>query len=88
MQNFTNRLTNGVFLPSFALTSASSDDLLKVLLKYLGEFIDPTSPIEDVRNKIKKDFNLLEKFNGYKQTQAFLRIKKTLEEAMEITTTN
>ena len=88
MQSFTNRLTNGIFFPSFKLENSISDDLFKMLLKYLTEFVDIKNPIEDIRNKIKKDFNLLENFNGYKQTQAFLKIKKTLEEAMEITTKN
>ena len=37
----------------------------------------------DFRVKIKQDFNLLAKFNGLKQTQAFLKIKKTLEEVMD-----
>ena len=47
------------------------------------EFVNPLNPIEDFRNKIKLDFGLLEKFNGFKQTVAFNKIKKTLEEAME-----
>lgn len=57
--------------------------MLNILLKYLGQFVFPEDkkPV-DVKNKIKVDFDLLEKFNGYKQTQAFLKIKKTLQDVM------
>jgi hypothetical protein len=83
MSNFTNRLTNGVFLPCYRMHEDEGDRMLEVLLKYLGEFILPSSPLMDFRQKIKEDFGLLEKFNGFKQTQAFLKIKKTLEEVMD-----
>jgi hypothetical protein len=85
MQNFTNRLTNGIYFPMYRLHQDESDHMLKTLLKYLGEFIFPTSPLDDVRIKIKLDFDLLDKFNGFKQTQAFLKIKKTLHDVMETT---
>ena len=41
-----------------------NDIMLKILLKYLGEFIFNKEP--DFRTKIKSDFGLLEKFNGFK----------------------
>jgi hypothetical protein len=41
MQNFTNRLTNGVYFPMYRLHSDDEDDMLKLMLKYLGEFIMP-----------------------------------------------
>ena len=85
MSNYTNKLTSGIFIPPYRLHNDSDDQVLKMLLKYLGGFIDQTNPIEDVRAKIKHDFGLLEKFNGYKQNQAFVKIKKTLEEAMAST---
>ena len=81
MSSFTNRLTNGIFVPCYRLHLDSEDNTLKSLLKYLFEFIQ-TQEI-DFKAKIKDDFKLLEKFNGYKQTQAFFRIKKTLDEVME-----
>lgn len=83
MCNFTNRLTNGIFLPCYRMHEDENDVMLRTLLKYLGTFIMPQEPLHDFRTKIKKDFGLLEKFNGFKQTQAFLKIKKTLEEVME-----
>ena len=84
MHSFTNRLTNGIFVPIFRVNSSNEEhNILKSLLQYLNSFITP--PCEDFRIKIKMDFNLLEKFNGFKQTQAFLKIKKTLEEAMDST---
>jgi hypothetical protein len=43
-----------------------NDVMLKTLLKYLGEFIFPAEPLSDFRTKIKHDFGLLEKFNGFK----------------------
>jgi hypothetical protein len=53
--------------------------MLNILLKYLGQYVLPEDKkTVDVKNKIKVDFDLLDKFNGYKQTQAFLKIKKTL----------
>ena len=48
-------------------------------------FVDTKNPVDDFRSKIKMDFGLLEKFNGFKQTVAFNKIKRTLEEAMETT---
>lgn len=85
MANYTNKLTNGIFIPPYRLHNDVEDNTLKMLLKYLGGFIDIENPVDDVRTKIKHDFGLLEKFNGYKQNQAFLKIKKTLEEAMAST---
>ena len=67
----------------YRLHSDDEDNMLKILLKYLGEFILPLSSNVDIRNKIKEDFDLLEKFNGFKYTQAFLKIKRTLEEVMD-----
>ena len=67
MSNYTNKLTNGIFLPPYRLHNDVDDTILKVLLKYLGGFVDISNPVEDVRSKIKQDFGLLEKFNGYKQ---------------------
>jgi len=42
--------------------------MLKILLKYIGSFVIDEGAAEnfDVRNKIKVDFGLLEKFNGFK----------------------
>ena len=62
MSNFTNRLTNGIYLPPFSLHS--DDYILKDLAKYLATF----EGLNDVRPKIKSDFNLLSMFNNYKQT--------------------
>ena len=66
MSNFTNRLTNGIFLPCYRMHEDENDVMLKTLLKYLGEFIFPVQPLSDFRTKIKHDFGLLEKFNGFK----------------------
>ena len=66
MSNYTNKLTNGIFLPPYRLHNDSDDQILKMLLKYIGGFIAIQNPVEDVRTKIKHDFGLLEKFNGYK----------------------
>lgn len=81
--SFTNRLTNGVFCPSFKLHEDPQDVTLKILFKYLYTFVCAEQPVDDIRKKIKADFKLLDKFNSFKQTQAFLRIKKTLDEVME-----
>lgn len=66
MQNFTSKLTNGIFLPAYRLHEDATDQLLKSLLMYILSF--KKQNIVDVRQKIKSDFNLLEKFNDYKQT--------------------
>ena len=70
-------------MPTYRLHEDKSDQALKLLLRYLADFIFPESPLTDVRAKIKGDFGLLDKFNGFKQTQAYLKIKKTLEEVMD-----
>ena len=82
MDSFTFSLTNGIYVPPFLLADYGTDFTLKSLMKYLGQFIDPIFDIRDLRVKIKADFNMLEKFNGFKQTQAVLKIKRTLEETM------
>ena len=64
MSNFTNRLTNGIFLPCYRMHEDENDVILRTLLKYLGSFLQES----DFRTKIKNDFGLLEKFNGFKQT--------------------
>jgi hypothetical protein len=66
MGSYTNRLTNGIYVPLFRASEYHSDSILKTLLKYLVEFTDPLFAISDVRAKIKTDFNLLGKFNSYK----------------------
>ena len=66
MSNFTNRLTNGIFLPCYRMHEDESDKMLMVLLKYLGSFIYSSEPLSDFRTKIKQDFGLLERFNGFK----------------------
>ena len=48
----------------FRVNNIDEDNILRSLLKYLYTFLNP--PIEDFRLKIKMDFNLLEKFNGFK----------------------
>ena len=68
MSNYTNRLTNGIFVPLYRLHEDPEDAVLEILLKYLGDFILADPAIEDFRNKIKEDFKLLEKFNSFKQT--------------------
>lgn len=82
MDSFTFSLTNGIYVPPFLIGDFANDITLKSLMKYLGQFIDPIFDIHDLRGKIKEDFNMLEKFNSFKQTQAVLKIKKTLEENM------
>lgn len=54
MQNFTHYLTNGIYLPPYRLNMDYNDELLKYLGEYLMEFIN----IDDVRRKIKFDFEL------------------------------
>lgn len=49
MSNFTNRLTNGIFLPCYRMHEDENDVMLKTLLKYLGEFIFPDEPLPDFR---------------------------------------
>ena len=39
MSNYTNKLTNGIFVPPFRLHNDLDDDILKMLLKYLGSFV-------------------------------------------------
>ena len=62
MESFTNKLTNGIWLPSYRLDKDEKDDTLLILLKYLLEFKD----YSDIRVKIKSDFNLVKKFNEQK----------------------
>jgi len=62
MQSFTTRLTNGIFIPSYRTSEETDDIVLKSLLKY----IDSYSNVDDFRQKVKNDFNLLSKFNGFK----------------------
>ncbi len=68
LEAFTNRLTNGIFLPTQKLLDDENDKMLKILLKYLGNFVLDEGAAEgfDIRNKITVDFGLLEKFNGFK----------------------
>lgn len=40
MANFTNRLTNGIWLPTYRIIDDSEDDTLKILIKYLLSFSD------------------------------------------------
>ena len=60
MSNFTNRLTNGIYLPTFSLHN--DDDILRDLTSYLLSFENLT----DVRPKIKTDFDLLNLFDNFK----------------------
>jgi hypothetical protein len=64
MSNFTNKLTNGIYLPMYSLHDDKNDIMLKSLSQYLHSFTKPG--ISDVRAKIKVDFDLLTKFNGFK----------------------
>jgi hypothetical protein len=64
MSNFTNKLTNGIYLPMYSLHNDKNDIMLKSLSKYLYSFTNPE--VIDVRAKIKVDFDLLTKFNGFK----------------------
>lgn len=64
MSNFTNKLTNGIYLPAYNLHEDKNDKMLKSLGHYLMSFVKPG--VADVRNKIKVDFDLLTKFNGFK----------------------
>ena len=66
MANFTNRLTNGIWLPTYRIIDDSEDDALKSLIKYLLEFVN-IDELPDVRVKIKTDFDLVGKFNNQKQ---------------------
>lgn len=68
MRNYTNRLTNGIYLPQFSLHD--DDEILQYLSNYLVNF----EKVVDVRTKIKTDFNLLNLFNNFKQNQAFQKI--------------
>lgn len=68
MANYTNRLTNGIFVPLYRLHEDPDDAVLTTLLKYLGDFILADPAVEDFRTKVKEDFKLLEKFNSFKQT--------------------
>lgn len=68
MESFTFSLTNGIYIPHFKIGDYYSDITLKTLLKYLGQFVDPIFDVQDVRIKIKNDFNMLEMFNSFKQT--------------------
>ena len=62
MQSFTTRLTNGIFIPSYRTNEEMDDTVLKSLLKYVDSFKE----VDDFRQKVKSDFNLLSKFNGFK----------------------
>ena len=66
MSNFTNKLTNGLYLPPIRFSSSQEYDVcLKSLLKYLTSFVlEPNE--KDVRNLIKVDFDLLNRFNNNK----------------------
>ena len=63
MANFTNRLTNGIWLPTYRIIDDSEDHTLKILIKYLLDFSNVES-LPDVRVKIKTDFDLVGKFNN------------------------
>jgi hypothetical protein len=76
MSNFTNKLTNGIYLPPYSLHDDKNDKILQTLGHYLLSFSD----ITDVRAKIKVDFDLLTKFNGFKQNQAFMKIAQRTQE--------
>ena len=71
MSNFTNKLTNGLYIPPIRFSQNQEGDMcLKSLLKYLVSFVlDP--PESDVRNRIKIDFDMLNRFNNNKQCLAF-----------------
>ena len=78
MSNFTNKLTNGLYLPPYSLHDDKNDRMLKSLGQYLLSLAK--SSVADVRQKIKVDFDLLTKFNGFKQNQAFLKIAQRTQE--------
>ena len=50
VENYSQNLTNGIFLPTFYLNS--EDHWLKLLSEYLLEF----ESVQDVRDKIRRDF--------------------------------
>jgi hypothetical protein len=80
MSNYTNRLTNGIYVPVYNLHEDNQDIVLPILLNYLTSFKDPDNH-SDVRKKIKCDFKLMSKFNSQKQIQAFGKIlMRTIEE--------
>jgi hypothetical protein len=62
MSNFTNKLTNGIYLPPYSLHDDKNDKILQTL----GHYLLSLSETADVRAKIKVDFDLLTKFNGFK----------------------
>ena len=66
MEKFTYNLTNGIIVPPFLGHNYTSDTILKSLLKYLYEFTDPVFNVQDVRCKIKSDFNMVAKFSELK----------------------
>lgn len=85
MSNFSNRLTNGIYLPPLRMCSDDDDICLESLGNYLKTFIiDGNEELMDVRNKIKTDFDLLNKFEKDKQSQVFNKIlKRTVEESSQ-----
>jgi TFIIF-interacting CTD phosphatase-like protein len=54
MHNYTLHLTNGIYLPPYTIDKDSSDKWLLMLGSYLKEF----NKISNVREKIKRDFDL------------------------------
>ena len=50
------------------------------MLKTLGQYLLSFSNVPDVRAKIKVDFDLLTKFNGFKQNQAFIKIAQRTQD--------
>ena len=76
MSNFTNKLTNGIFVPAFLLSE--QDFILKSLQQYLINLYE----LKDARQQIKTDFNLLNKFNNSKQNQAFFKIQSQSNKIM------
>lgn len=83
MTNFSNKLTNGIYLPPFRLNSVNDDICFNSLGNYLKTFImDDNKELIDVRLKIKTDFDLLTIFNNNKQSQSFNKIlKRTVEKS-------
>ena len=79
MHHFTLHLTNGMYLPPYAVEKDSEDEWLVHLCGYLLTFLG----VSNVREKIIREFNLDQMFEENRQTKACKSIKSNHEVIMQ-----
>jgi hypothetical protein len=53
MSNYTNRLTNGIFLPKYRMDKDYSDTILMDLLQYLLQFVPTQAQSENIPSDVR-----------------------------------